>query len=90
MSGPNLAATVTAIAYIDAGAQIYARGPDIADEIGLRTEELVPTSHSINGITQSSVHVSAAFCAKISSNSRTTCQQVYVTYNISGFFPPAL
>ena len=54
--------------------------------IGLSQADLVPTSHSINSVTASTMDLAGVFFAPISHGETETKQIVYVGHNISGFF----
>lgn len=70
----------------DTGAQTCACGPEIIRELGLAEQDLVPTSHRINGVTSSAMDILGVVFATISANGATSKQSIYVGRNIKGFF----
>ena len=75
---------ITAIA--DTGAQTCACGPDVLRKLGISESVLVPTSHSISGVTSSSVDITGVLFAALNANGKTSKQVIYVARNITGLF----
>ena len=72
--------------YADSCCQTCTAGPDLIATLGCPESALAPTSHSINGITDSKVRILGTLPLKISVNNRTTRQLVHISENVSGTF----
>ena len=73
-------------AILDTGAQACACGPEMIRKIGVSEEDLVPTSHKINGVKSSSMDIAGVLFATLSANGLTSKQVIYVGRNIQGLF----
>ena len=81
---------LTAVA--DSGAQTCASGPAILEQLGIEWSHLVPTSHHIQGVTQSNLNIWGVLMAKITAANVSTNQVIYICDNALGLYlsKPAL
>ena len=70
----------------DTGAQTCASGPEILKQLNIHEKYLIPTSHRIVGVTQTMMNILGVLLVKIVVGDKFTCQAVYVSNNIKGFF----
>ena len=75
---------VTAVA--DTGAQTCASGPAILEHLGIERRHLVPTSHRIQGVTQSNLNIWGVLLAKITVGNVSTNQVIYICENARGLY----
>ena len=75
---------LTAVA--DTGAQTCHSGPAILEHLGIERRHLVPTSHRIQGVTQSNLNIWGVLLAKITVGNVSTNQVIYICENARGLY----
>ena len=75
---------VTAVA--DTGARTCASGPSILEQLRIERRHLVPTSHCIQGVTQTNLNIWGVLLAKITAGNVSTNQVIYICENARGLY----
>ena len=83
---PPTATSTKSEGLADTGAQTCASGPQILNALGIKQNDLIPTSHHIRGVTKSHLDIQGVLLAKISAGDHCTNQVIYICNNTSGLY----
>ena len=73
-------------AYTDTCAQTCISGEHILTQLKFRTEDLLPTSHRILGVTGKYANILGILLVRVEHRGRSAPTAVYICKNIKGFF----
>ena len=74
---------INILAYADTGAQTCCAGTNLLDTLNCPISYLIPTSHNIRGITETSLAIVGVLLVKIEANNQRS-HQTYISENVNG------